>query len=225
MNDVVSIKNSFLNKDLFDLAMTHRSWINENAKARQSNERLEFLGDAILEYIISDELFNQFPDKEEGFMTTLRANLVNTVNLAGVAKKLNLGRELLLSKGEEDTGGRDNPSLLADTVEAVIGAIYKDRGLEAAKEFVHVNLVPQIDEKLALPLKDAKSTLQEVVQAKGFPAPKYQIVSESGPDHAKEFEVEVVVNEKPQGQGQGKSKAEAEQDAAKAALVNLEEKR
>ena len=225
MNDVASIKNSFADKSLFDLAMTHRSWINENAKARESNERLEFLGDAILEYIVSDRLYEQFPDREEGFMTTLRANLVNTVNLAGIAKKLNLGRELLLSKGEEETGGRDNPSLLADTVEALIGAIYKDKGLKAAKEFIDANLIPQIDEKLALPLKDAKSTLQEVVQAKGFPAPKYRIVSESGPDHAKEFEVEVLVDSKPQGQGQGKSKAEAEQDAAKIALANFGEKR
>lgn len=225
MNDVVSIKNSFLDKSLFDLAMTHRSWINENAKARESNERLEFLGDAILEYIISDELYNQFPDREEGFMTTLRANLVNTVNLAGVAKKLNLGRELLLSKGEEETGGRENPSLLADTVEALIGAIYKDKGIEAAKEFIQTNLVPQIDEKLALPLKDAKSTLQEKVQAQGFAAPRYRIISESGPDHAKEFEVEVLVDDKPKGQGQGKSKSEAEQDAAKTALANFEEKR
>src|SRR3989344_6126521 len=127
MNDLDSLSSLFKNKELLKQALTHRSWVNENPKERGSNERLEFLGDAILEFLVSKEIYLRFPDKEEGYLTALRANLVNTQNLAKIAEKLKVGDKLFLSKGEEDGGGRENPSLLADTVEAIIGAIYIDQ--------------------------------------------------------------------------------------------------
>jgi ribonuclease-3 len=132
MKKVEILRRNFKNKNLLDLALTHRSWVNEHKGERTSNERLEFLGDAILEFVASKQIFNQFPEKEEGYLTALRANLVNTVALAEVAVKLDLGPELFLSKGEEDGGGRTNTSLLADTVEAIIGAIFIDRGITDA---------------------------------------------------------------------------------------------
>jgi ribonuclease-3 len=214
MNKEDALKESFEDKDLFDQALTHRSWVNEHKGVRASNERMEFLGDAILEYVVSKEIFEAFPKKEEGYLTALRANLVNTSSLAEVANKLTLGPKLFLSKGEEEGGGRSNPSLLADTVEAVIGAIFIDRGLSAAEKFIQENILVNAREKAEKPLKDAKSRLQEMVQAKGFGAPKYQVVEESGPDHDKKFIVEVLVNGKPWGRGEGKNKSVAEQDAA-----------
>src|SRR5688572_1645344 len=133
MTDITSIKKGFKDPALFDLALTHRSWVNEHKGIRTSNERLEFLGDAVLEFIVSKELYSQFKDQEEGYLTALRANIVNTVSLAEVAKKLDLGSILCVSKGEEESGGRTNTSLLADTVEAIIGAIYIDRGIDEAE--------------------------------------------------------------------------------------------
>lgn len=212
------LEDNFKNKELFDLALTHRSWVNEHARIRPSNERLEFLGDAILEYIVSKELFQQFPDKEEGYLTALRANLVNTVNLAQIAQKLELGKKLFLSKGEEETGGRTNQSILADTVEAVIGALFIDGGINGAENFVKKYLLSEIDQKLSEPLKDAKSRLQEFVQAEGFDAPKYEVIKAVGPDHNKVFTIEVLVNNKSWGTGTGKNKGEAAQNAATEAL-------
>lgn len=208
----------FKQRSLLDCALTHRSWVNEHSGQRSSNERLEFLGDAVLEFLVSEELFRQFPDKEEGYLTALRANIVNTKNLANVAEKLNVGPKIYLSKGEEESGGRQNPSLLADTVEALIGALFIDQGLTAVKKFVSDNLLKDISKKLSEPLKDAKSRLQEEIQAKGLPAPSYKVIKELGPDHAKSFVVEVLVNGKAKGKGRGKNKGEAEQKAAEAAL-------
>lgn len=219
MKKVQTLKQNFKDKRLFDLALTHRSWVNEHKGERNSNERLEFLGDAILEFVASKELFNQFPDKEEGYLTALRANLVNTVALAEVARKLELGPELFLSKGEEDGGGRSNTSLLADTVEAIIGAIFIDRGIVPAEAFIKENLLSEVDKKASEPLKDAKSRLQELVQAKGLTAPKYQVVEESGPDHDKKFVIEVSVDGETWGRGEGKSKGSAEQEAARQVLA------
>ena len=208
------LKKNFKNTKLFEQALTHKSWLNENNRKRESNERLEFLGDAVLEYIISKELYSLFPDKSEGYLTALRANIVNTKNLHQIAVKLNIGKGLYLSKGEEEGGGRSNPSLLADTVEAIIGAIYIDRGLTATDKFIKKYLLSDLSEKLSQPLKDAKSALQEKVQAKGLPAPVYTVISESGPDHAKSFDVAVMIKEKIIARGKGKSKGEAEQNAA-----------
>ncbi|HJX46164.1 MAG TPA: ribonuclease III [Patescibacteria group bacterium] len=221
MTDIDSLKEIFKNKKLLEQALTHKSWVNEHPGIRGTNERMEFLGDAILEFVVSQEIYSLFPDKEEGYLTALRASLVNTTNLAAIAKNLNIGKKLFLSKGEEETGGRNNLSLLADTVEAIIGALYLDSGLEMVKTFIEANLLSGINEKLSKPLKDAKSRLQEYLQAKGSPAPKYIVTAESGPDHDKVFIVEVVSGNKSLGRGEGKSKAEAEQIAAEKTLGSL----
>lgn len=218
MDKLNNLKNLFEDKNLLAQALTHKSWVNEHPDERESNERLEFLGDAILEFVISKELYGRFPDKEEGYLTALRATLVNTQNLASLAKKLDVGESLNLSKGEEDGGGRENTSLLADTVEAIIGALFLDRGLGATEEFIKLNLVSEIPEKVGKPLKDPKSRLQEYIQAEGLPAPKYKVIEESGPDHKKRFILEVVVGDKALAKGEGKSKSESEQKAAEAAL-------
>jgi len=212
---------SFKNKNLFKQALTHRSWVNENSENYGTNERLEFLGDAILEFIVSKEIYTKFPVEEEGYLTSLRANLVNTKNLSGVAIKLGIGEMIFLSKGEEDGGGRTNPSLLADTVEAVIGALFIDQGIEASAKFIEDYILIDTDEKASLPLKDPKSLLQEKIQATSLPAPKYQVISEDGPDHNKKFTIEVVINGKSVARGVGKSKSEAEQDAATNALKDV----
>lgn len=218
MNNINKLQQIFKDKRLLELALTHKSWVNEHPGERESNERLEFLGDAILEFIVSKELYNHFPKKEEGYLTALRANLVNTVNLAELAVKLEVGASLYLSKGEEEGGGRENSSLLADTVEAIIGALFLDSGIDIAEKFIKENLITEIPKKIAKPLKDAKSRLQEYVQSQGFPAPKYAVVEQSGPDHAKEFVIEVFINGESWGKGIGKSKSLAEQEAAKAGL-------
>lgn len=214
MKKIDSLKETFDNKNLLDQALTHRSWVNEHKGERGSNERMEFLGDAILEFVVSKEIYNLFPNKEEGYLTALRANLVNTVALAEIAAKLEIGPELFVSKGEEDGGGRINTSLLADTVEALIGAIFIDKGIKAAEKFIQDNILINAKEIATKPLKDYKSRLQEMVQAKGYSAPKYHVVEESGPDHDKKFVIEVSVNGKPWGRGEGKSKSSAEQEAA-----------
>ncbi len=216
-----NIKDIFNDNQLLATALTHKSCLNEDSDIKESNERLEFLGDAILEFIITENLYKFFPDKQEGYLTALRANLVNTQNLSLVAKKLELGKLIRLSKGEEDGGGRENPSLLADTVEAIIGALYLDQGLPKTEEFVKKHLLSEIPDKVAKPLKDPKSRFQEYIQAKGLPAPKYVVLRQTGPDHDKEFVVEVKVQNKVMGQGQGKSKSQAEQEAAKVALSFL----
>lgn len=218
MNDIVGLKNLFKDQELLKQALTHRSWVNEHPGQRSSNERLEFLGDAILEFSVSQALYKDFPDKNEGYLTSLRASLVNTENLARLAKKLGAGEALYLSKGEEEGQGRINPSLLADTVEAIIGALFVDQGLPIVDIFIKENLISEIPEKVSSPLKDAKSRLQELVQSKSLGAPKYKIIEESGPDHNKKFIVEVLIQGKSLGQGAGKSKAVAQQEAAKIAL-------
>jgi ribonuclease-3 len=217
-NKFQDIKRNFNNQNIIEEALTHKSWVNEHPGIRDHNERLEFLGDAILEFVVSKEIFIKFPEKKEGFLTALRAKLVNTTSLSQTAKELDLGKELFLSKGEEETGGRENPSLLADTVEAVIGAIFIDKGLEEAENFIRSYILSKIQDMIKQPLKDPKSRLQEKVQAKGLPTPKYVVVSESGPDHQKTFVVKVMVKDKYLAKGFGRSKSEAEQKAAQEAL-------
>jgi len=215
------LEQYFEDNSFYIHALTHKSWVNEHPKQRTSNERLEFLGDAVLEFVVSKEIFNKLQDKEEGYLTALRANLVNTINLASIALKLNIGENLFLSKGEEESGGRSNPSILANTVEAVIGALYLEGGIEKAETFIQENFLNELEEKLAQPLKDAKSRLQEHVQSLGFTAPKYEVVDETGPDHSKVFTLKVVVNDKTWGSGEGKNKSEAAQKAAEDALNNI----
>jgi len=213
--------NLFKNKDLLTQALTHKSWVNEHPCDRDSNERLEFLGDAILEFVITETLFEKFPKHQEGYLTALRSNLVNTQNLANLAIKLGIGETLYLSKGEEEGGGRKNPSLLADTVEAIIGALFIDSGLDTVSGFIKEHLVTEIPDKVSGPLKDPKSRLQEYVQSKGLPAPKYKVIEEAGPDHDKQFIVEVIIKNDSWAKGEGKSKSLAEQEAAENALVSV----
>mgnify|MGYP001570903235 CR=1 FL=1 len=220
MNNHDNLVKMFKNKNLLELALTHRSWVNENKGVRESNERLEFLGDAILEFVVSKELFKNYPDQEEGYLTALRANIVNTVSLANIAKKLEVGATLYLSKGEEEGGGRENTSLLANTVEAIIGALFLDQGIRHASRFINQNILSEVPNIVKQPLKDAKSRLQELVQAMGLSTPKYEVVEESGPDHAKQFRISVVVDGKRWGDGIGKNKSEAAQFAAKKAIEN-----
>jgi len=210
----------FKDQELLEQAFTHKSWVNENKNKRKSNERLEFLGDAILEFIVSREIYLTFPNKEEGYLTTLRSNLVNTKNLAHVAEKLGIGEKIYLSRGEEDGGGRKNSSLLADTLEAVIGALFLDQGMDTVYEFIKEHLLSEVPEKISKPLKDAKSRLQEYVQSQGHPAPIYKVIKASGPDHNKNFIVEVLVAGKRKGQGTGKNKSSAAQAAAENVLNN-----
>ena len=220
MKKIEELRKKFKNPEIFDQAMTHKSWVNENPSKRGSNERLEFLGDAVLELVVTDYLFKKFPEKEEGYLTNLRANIVNTTNLASLAKKIDLGESIFLSKGEQ-SGGVKNKSLLADTIEAIIGAIYLDSGIVAAGKFIEENLLSDLDVKLKEPLKDAKSRFQESVQASGLPAPKYKVIKITGPDHARLFTVHVYVKGKVVGEGVGKSKSEAQQKAASVALEKV----
>lgn len=210
--------HKFKDINLLDTALSHRSYLNESKKP-QSNERLEFLGDAVLELLVSEYLFDSKPDEPEGVLTAARSAMVRTETLAKVAAGLTLGEFLHMSKGEEKTGGRTNTSLLANTTEAVIGAIFKDGGIQAASTFVDEHILPIAQEVLAEGLKDPKSLLQETVQEKGFTTPVYYTVEATGPDHDKMFVVAVDTYGKKQlALGKGKSKQAAQQDAAKKAL-------
>ncbi len=204
-------------------ALTHRSALNERVStSTESNERLEFLGDAVLELATTEYLYARFPEKPEGELTAFRSSLVKTITLSQVAVRLGLGEKLYLSKGEEATGGRNNTSLLADTFEAVVGALYLDQGYEAAKTFLAQALFVEFDSILEQKLyKDSKSQLQEVVQSKGFEAPTYEVIAEDGPDHDKQFTVTVSVGGTVRGTGVGKSKQLAQQEAASLALASF----
>jgi ribonuclease III len=212
------INYHFTNQQLLVTALTHRSSLNEN-RGQQSNERLEFLGDAVLELVISTYLFNQKPTEPEGILTAARSAIVRTESLATIALKLHLGDYLIMSKGEEAGGGRTNQSLLANTVEGIIGAVYLDSDFDTAKTFIENHLLDHAQTILEnQPLKDNKSLLQEKVQRQGFSSPTYQEIASSGPDHEKIFTVAVTVNNQQVATGTGKSKQEAEQAAAAKAI-------
>ncbi len=210
----------FQDKKLLQTALTHRSLLNERHQEQmQSNERLEYLGDAVLELIVTEFLYQRLPTTPEGQLTAIRSALVKTTTLSAVGKELDLGKQLLLSKGEESSGGRENETLIADTVEALIGALYLDQGLPVTRDFIHRMILVRFEEVMEKKLyKDSKSTLQEEVQAYGFETPVYQVIEETGPDHEKSFVVAVFVNGKQVGLGQGKSKQNAQQLAALQAL-------
>jgi ribonuclease III len=221
MVKITDVKDKFKNKELFDQALTHKSWLNENNNSRESNERLEFLGDSVLGYVVTKEIYDRLPDKGEGYLTGLRANIVNTRNLAAFAKKIDLGKNIFLSRGEEEGLGRQNEYLLADTVEAIIGALFIDQGLQACEKFITSNLLSDLEEKLAEPVKDPKSRLQEYCYSIKLPIPIYKLTNTSGPDNAPEFTVQVFINEKMYGIGIGTTKQKAEQKAATIALEAL----
>lgn len=216
----------FDNPALLETALTHRSALNEPGSGTTSplsNERFEFLGDAVLELAVTLFLFDQLPQQPEGILTAYRSALVRTTTLAEAAQDLELGSKLYISKGEEETGGRSNQSLLADTMEALIGAIYLDQGFEAAQDFIEKHVLCKFDQiKQNKLYKDAKSLLQEMVQAKGYATPTYKVVKAEGPDHDKTFTVEVLVDGQTAGQGVGSNKQAAQQDAAAQALADLE---
>lgn len=213
---------TFDNKDILRTALVHRSYLNENPKFNlPSNERLEFLGDAVLELIVSDHLYETYPDSAEGELTNFRSSLVNTTSLAESSLKLGVGEFLCLSKGEEGSGGRKNQYILANTFEALLGAIYLDQGIEAASAFVHLHLIVKLPEIIEQQLyKDAKSSLQELSQDEISVTPTYRVLSENGPDHNKIFTVGVYAGSKLLAKGSGKSKQQAEQQAASTALAN-----
>lgn len=200
-------------------AFTHRSYLNEVKKPAESNERLEFLGDSILSFVISDHLYRNYPQFNEGILTNLRSLVVNTKSLAKESRSLGFGKNLLLSKGEEESNGRENDSILANTFEAFIGALYMDQGIEAIKEFLSATIIPQIQEYVEKKVfKDPKSLLQENVQAKKQNSPLYKVLKEEGPAHAKLFTIAVFIENRQVGMGTGHSKQEAEEKAAKQAL-------
>lgn len=211
---------SFTNLNLLIEALTHRSYLNEHREYTGShNERLEFLGDAVLELATTDFLFKKFPQKPEGELTAYRAALVNTVSLAESAQALGINDYLLLSKGESKDTGRARDVILADAFEAIIGAIYLDSGYEAAEAFIAKNLYSKIDDVIAKrSYQDAKSRFQELAQEKKGITPAYETLSEVGPDHDKRFTVGVFIGSAEIARGVGQSKQEAEQSAAQNAL-------
>lgn len=213
----------FKNKNLLKTAFIHRSYLNEHPKERLGhNERLEFLGDSVLGFIVSDYLFEKFPKHPEGDLTNFRSSIVNAKILSVVARELDLGQYLFLSRGEEATGGRDRQYLLANTYESLLGAIYLDSGTETSTKFIHKTLLPHLKTIIEKKLyKDYKSQLQEIAQAKFNITPNYNIVSEKGPDHTKTFETGAYLHKKLLAKGTGKSKQDAEQEAAKLALEKL----
>ncbi|HBI64182.1 MAG TPA: ribonuclease III [Clostridiales bacterium] len=211
----------FRDTGLLTTAMTHSSYANEHREQHiQNNERLEFLGDSILGLVSADYVFHRCPNVPEGQLTKLRAAVVCEQTLYEVAKELGLDRLLLLGKGEENGGGRKRPSILADSVEALIGAIYLDGGLEAARAFILSFLPAKVDlAEQGGAFRDYKTALQEIVQKNRQETLTYQLTGESGPDHDKRFTVQVLLNRNIFAEGTGRSKKEAEQMAAKAALA------
>ncbi len=213
----------FRDRGLLCRALTHRSYLGCNGgDARLSNERVEFLGDAVLELIVIEFLYDRYPDDREGTLTKKKGLLVSRDVLAICADRMKLGESVLLSAPERESGGSSRASILSDTLEAVIGAIYLDQGLEEARRFVRRRLLIRADEILQdRALSNNKSLLQELVQARHKTHPRYRICGESGPDHEKVFRVEVVIRGRVLGSGTGHNKKEAEQMAARAALAQL----
>jgi ribonuclease-3 len=220
LEKTINVKFTHLNN--LKSALIHRSYLNEN-KGITSNERLEFLGDAVLELWATEKLFTSFPEFDEGKLTNLRSLIVCTQNLAAIAKEINLGEYLLLSRGEESHGGRDNQSILADTFESLIGAIYLDLGPEAINDFLLKFLEPSITQISQQSIyKDPKSQFQEISQSKRGVTPHYLVIKESGPDHQKIFEVGAYIKDDLIATGQGNSKQKAEESAAISATQILQ---
>ncbi len=203
-------------------ALTHRSFLNEHPDAIEDNERLEFLGDAVLDFVVGAWLYNKLPEMPEGDLTKYRSALVHTEQLAEFARQINLGKALRLGKGELQAGGKTKTALLCDAFEAVIGAIYLDQGIDAVQDFILPFITDSLDDIVSNHKgDDPKSRLQEIVQAQEMQIPRYVVVRELGPDHSKIYEIEVVVGEETLGKGRGTSKQVATKMAAQDALVNL----
>lgn len=217
----------FKNKALLDAALSHRSALNEKnsgSEAQESYERLEYLGDAVLELATTEFLYHEHPTEPEGVLTAYRSALVKTTTLAEVARELELGERMYMSRGEAATGGRQNEGLLADVLEAVIGALYLDQGYLAVQKFLKKNLFPRfVDIKEKKLYRDNKSFYQEMIQAQGLATPIYEVVKAVGPDHDRTFTVNVLVGGVVTGTGTGRSKQQAQQEAARQALEKLAE--
>jgi ribonuclease-3 len=220
-----ALGHRFINVNHLHRAITHPSYINEHPEEKIcDNQRLEFLGDATLDFVIGAWIFHKYPDFDEGRMTRLRASLVRTETLAQFAKEVGIGKALRLGRGEEEAGGREREANLCDAFEAVVGALYLDGGLKAVEAFVEPLVIPAAEQTLiAKADQDAKSRLQEWSQAELGATPRYRIVAEKGPDHAKVFEAEVLLSKQVAGRGSGHSKQAAEQAAAQQACEELVE--
>jgi ribonuclease-3 len=212
----------FQDRGFLRLALTHPSVAHEQSGPIQTNQRLEFLGDAVLQLVLTRELYEKFPAFDEGPLTKARAQLVNRMSLAEQARQLGLGRHLIVSRGEEISGGRERLSALADTFEALLGAIFLDGGFDAARQFILLQFMTSFGELSVIPtLENPKGELQEFLQATSSEAPRYSVVSISGPDHDRVFECTVHHGGVVLARGQGKSKKAAESEAALAALTRL----
>lgn len=216
-----SIGISFNDKLILQRAFTHRSYINENPRSGLShNERLEFLGDAVLELVVTDHLFRAYPDHTEGDLTAYRSALVNAVVAGDVAQSLNMNEYLLLSKGESKDTGRARQTILANAYESFIGALYLDQGYDVCDVFIKKTLIPKLAEIISKKLwRDAKSHVQEEAQERLGVTPSYEVVGQLGPDHDKFFTVGIFFGDKKIAEGKGRSKQEAQQEAAQAALT------
>jgi len=219
-----ALRISFRDPGLLMQALVHRSYLHEHPESvLPSNERLEFLGDAVLGLVIASHLYHRYPEMDEGELTALRAAVVKAATLARVASQLGLGQHILMGKGEESSGGRSRAALLAGAFEALVGAIMIDQGLDAAQDFAIRHLAPILDEIVRAELhRDDKSRLQELTQGLLGLTPTYRVVEVSGPDHDRLFTVEVWSGQQALGRGRGRSKREAEQAAARDALARLE---
>jgi len=215
---------SFRDKTLLQRALIHRSYLNESPDYRLTdNERLEFLGDAVIDFVAAGFLYSHYPEMDEGHLTRLRAALVRTESLAAQARALDLGRHLRLGRGEVTNGGRERANNLCGAFEALIGAIYLDQGIDTVRELLIARFEPMADQVLqAQADRDAKSLLQEIIQAETQITPTYHLVGQVGPDHDKEFTIEVRLDRQVIGRGRGRSKQAAEQAAAQDALGNSE---
>jgi ribonuclease-3 len=213
----------FRNLARLDQALRHSSFAHENPEVGPSNEQLEFLGDAVLALTVSNLLLQHFPESSEGELSRGRAALVNARRLTALARDLNLGAYLLLGRGEEAQAGREKPSLLADALEAVMAAVFLDGGLKAAEALTRRWFTPLLAGLAESPWQDFKTRLQELTQARHQGSPTYHLLSETGPSHARVFEVEVCLGERPLARGQGRTKKQAEQQAAREALEALAE--
>lgn len=212
---------SFSNLSLLTRALTHRSYVNENSDAVEDNERLEFLGDAVLDFIVGAWTYNRFPEMREGDLTKVRSAIVRNDHLARFARSIDLGNAIRLGRGEASSGGNDRDLLLGSAFEALVGAIYLDSGLGAVVAFVNP-LLNDTQEYILDKIHDPKSRLQELAQAEKLGTPQYVTISTQGPDHAREFEVEVRIQGKAYGKGSGTSKQAAAHVAAQSALEVLE---
>lgn len=213
----------FESEEIRSLVFTHRSYLNENKAILESNERLEFMGDSILSFVVSSHIYKNHPDFKEGELTSLRSVLTNTQTLYLVSESLGLGSQLKMSKGEEDGGGRENKTILANTYEAVVGGLFLDGGIEKAREFITATILDNAGQFIdAQGLKDAKSMLQEYMQEKYKVSPDYRILDETGPDHDKIYTSGVFLNGEEIARGNGRSKQEAEKDAATKAMETFQ---